>query len=324
MSSHFQRAVLAEQATQWLAGFMTDQVLLGMLKKVSRTFYLSLRLLPASMRGGVGLAYLLARASDTIADSWKADLQLRLDSLDNFTSQIEGQLPYQLWPRELIFAIEHVGERELLNKTSQLLEWLRAMPESEIILIREVLRTIISGQRRDLELFGSADEACPIAIGDRLDLDEYTYRVAGCVGEFWTRFGFVTLGDQFSEADEEELSTLGREYGKGLQLTNILRDVPEDLKSGRCYLPVEQAHDRNQILREHQHQRSVAIMAVSKGMDYASHLKGRRLRMASVMPALLAKDTLEMMQEADWGALNQRVKISKRQVYANLIKSMLF
>lgn len=303
---------------------MNDQVLLGLLKKVSRSFYLSLRLLPTPMRGGIGLAYLLARASDTIADSCEADLQIRMDSLDEFASQLEGQSPHQSWSRELVFAVGHSGERELLNNTHQLLEWLKDMPEAEISLIREVLATIISGQRSDLELFGTAGEECPIAIGGRPDLDDYTYRVAGCVGEFWTRLGFVTLGKNFSDAGEEELSVLGREYGKGLQLTNILRDVHEDLKSGRCYLPVEHAHDLDQILREHQHQWSVAITAVGKGMDYASQLKGRRLRMASVMPALLAKDTLELMKGVDWRTLEQGVKVSKRQVYADLIQSMLF
>ena len=45
-------------------------LLLGsLLKSVSRSFYLTLRVLPTGMRDPVGLAYLLARAADTIADT---------------------------------------------------------------------------------------------------------------------------------------------------------------------------------------------------------------------------------------------------------------
>jgi farnesyl-diphosphate farnesyltransferase len=35
----------------------------------------------------------------------------------------------------------------------------------------------------------------------------------------------------------------GKRFGKGLQLVNILRDLPEDLRRGRCYLPAERLAD---------------------------------------------------------------------------------
>ena len=48
----------------------TDSLeLLPLLKRVSRAFYLSIRVLPEPVRRPVGLAYLLARAADTIADT---------------------------------------------------------------------------------------------------------------------------------------------------------------------------------------------------------------------------------------------------------------
>ena len=40
-----------------------------LLKSVSRSFYLTIRILPARLQAPIGLAYLLARASDTIADT---------------------------------------------------------------------------------------------------------------------------------------------------------------------------------------------------------------------------------------------------------------
>ncbi len=303
---------------------MNPQVVLGLLKQVSRSFYVSLRLLPAPMRQGAGLAYLLARASDTIADSSSADLSLRIRSLDEFASQVAGESTHPSWSGDLVLAVEDPGERDLLNKAHRLLEWMHEMPAREVRLIQDVLKVIISGQKRDLELFGNADGGQPVVIGDRAALDDYTYRVAGCVGEFWTRLGFETLGNAFSNAAEDSLVDLAVNYGKGLQLVNILRDVPGDIGGGRCYLPVANPGDRVKLLQEHSFQHDRALGHVRQGLEYASHLRGRRLRMASVLPALLAEDTLDLLRDAEWEALERGVKISRRQVYSNLVQSLFF
>ena len=70
------------------------------------------------------------------------------------------------------------------------------------------------------------------------DLDDYIYRVAGCVGEFWTK---ICRAHVFPEArlDDHQLLEDGIRFGKGLQLVNILRDIPQDLRNGRCYVPRE-------------------------------------------------------------------------------------
>ncbi|MCX7825074.1 MAG: squalene/phytoene synthase family protein, partial [Verrucomicrobiae bacterium] len=46
-----------------------EQIIGPLLKEVSRSFYLTLRVLPGALRPAISLAYLLARASDTIADT---------------------------------------------------------------------------------------------------------------------------------------------------------------------------------------------------------------------------------------------------------------
>ena len=48
---------------------MAGDLLGSLLRQVSRSFYLSLAVLPRSLREPIGLAYLLARAADTIADT---------------------------------------------------------------------------------------------------------------------------------------------------------------------------------------------------------------------------------------------------------------
>ena len=54
----------------------------ALLKRVSRSFYLSLAVLPAAVRPTIGLAYLLARATDTIADTRLIDRAVRIAHLE--------------------------------------------------------------------------------------------------------------------------------------------------------------------------------------------------------------------------------------------------
>src|SRR5246127_1218371 len=69
----------------------TRPFLLGpLLKVVSRSFYLTLRVLPAGMRDPVGLAYLLARAADTIADTSLVPPEQRLEWLLSLRDQVNG------------------------------------------------------------------------------------------------------------------------------------------------------------------------------------------------------------------------------------------
>src|SRR5438445_13558859 len=88
----------------------------------------------------------------------------------------------------------------------------------------------------DLEYFAGATAAQIVALQTEQELDDYTYRVAGCVGEFWTRICRAHLFPTAS-LDESLLLANGVRFGKGLQLVNILRDLPVDLRQGRCYLP---------------------------------------------------------------------------------------
>src|SRR5436309_836846 len=77
-----------------------------------------------------------------------------------------------------------------------------------------------------------------VALESDEELDIYTYLVAGCVGEFWTRMCRAHLFPQ-ARLDDSFLLANGVLFGKGLQLVNILRDLPADLQQGRCYLPME-------------------------------------------------------------------------------------
>lgn len=214
-------------------------------------------------------------------------------------------------------------ERELLRESPCVLERWAELPEEERVLVLEVLQTILSGQQLDLIRFAEARAGHPVALQSRDELDDYTYRVAGCVGEFWTKLGFLTLGTKFSRFDRDTLCLWGRDYGKGLQLVNILRDAPTDLAAGRSYMPVEDATDRAAFLTEHRHWLEVARLWVRQGGEYSGKLESCRLRIASGLPATIAMETLDLLEVADWGVLSNRVKVSRARVYLALLRGVV-
>lgn len=294
-----------------------------LLQGVSRSFYLSLRLLPRPMRGAAGLGYLLARTSDTLADSAAIEPGARVDALDAFERALEGGSRPIVWPQALQAAVADPMERRLLEHTADLIRALDALPAGEAALVREVVGIIVGGQRLDLLRFGRAGAADPVALADDAELDDYTWRVAGCVGAFWTKLGFLTLGPGFASDPEPVMIERGIAYGKSLQLVNILRDLPRDLADGRCYLPVRDPRDRDEILACHAVWLGRARDPLGQGFAYAAALPERRLRAASLLPAQIARETLDRLATADWDGLCRRVKIPRRRVYLALFRALV-
>lgn len=285
------------------------------LKAVSRSFYLSLRLLPAPMRRGAAIGYLLARASDTITDSATVSAERRIAFLDIFSRQIRGEVSASPWPQDLILGLEEEGEADLLRRHIEMIEALLSLDESEADLVREVVEIIIGGQKLDLERFGAVAMGEIVALPGAEALDDYTWRVAGCVGEFWTKLGYLKMGDGFSRNPQEELLAHAVEYGKGLQLVNILRDLPTDLNQGRCYLPVDEPTDRASLMAEFEKWRVIAIEKVSHGLDYTEKLQGKRLRLSSKLPAMIANETLQGLEGGSFEKLEKGFKVSRKKVY---------
>src|SRR5205823_13191729 len=117
-----------------------------------------------------------------------------------------------------------------------------------------------------------------------------TYLVGRSGGEFWTRHCFRHL-PQVSGRGEGDMLGMGKRYGMGLQLINILRDAGADLRAGRCYFPNEElavaAMEPSQILREPQRfqpiyrkWREKAERGIEAGLQYANAIRNRRVRIA--------------------------------------------
>lgn len=309
-------------------------LLTDLLKAVSRSFYLTLRVLPAAVRPQIGLAYLLARTTDTIADTELVPVPDRLTALDDLRQSIAGhrQTPVAFHALALAQPAAPGGgtnaERILLERAAEIVSLLDNFTAADQRLIRDVLSVITSGQQLDLERFGAASPGRLVALNTATELDDYTYRVAGCVGEFWTR---ICRAHLFPRADLDEASLLrdGVRFGKGLQLVNILRDLPKDLRMGRCYLPSAQLAQAGlapgDLLDPANYSRLrpvyEALLDQSKahlqaGWDYTNTLPRSciRVRLACAWPVLLGVRTLARLRVENPLNADRRIKVTRAEV----------
>ena len=157
-----------------------------LLKETSRSFYLTLRVLPKAIRPQIGLAYLLARTTDTIADTELVPVGQRLDALTKLSRRIAGTRSEKVDFSGLLQFQSSIAERVLLERCEEAIAELQKFSAEDVQRVRKVLATITSGQELDLRRFKGATENNIIALRTDAELDDYMYRVAGCVGEFWT------------------------------------------------------------------------------------------------------------------------------------------
>lgn len=216
---------------------MPDDLLGDLLEQVSRSFYLSLAILPRDLREPIGLAYLLARAADTVADTRLLPRAERIRHLETLRAAYAGDgadVGAVAAAAEPLAA--HAAERRLLGRVGEALARLQTLPEADRRAVRDVLATLTGGMLFDLTRFPGEDAAALAALDTLEELDRYTYLVAGCVGPFWTVL-HAAHRRRLAGWDVPRRCAEAVRFGQGLQMTNVLRDAPADLRRGRCYLP---------------------------------------------------------------------------------------
>lgn len=311
-----------------------------LLKRVSRSFYLSLAILPRPVRGPVGLAYLFARAADTIADTRLISREERLRHLEAFRSELRGEPPSRL--QDIIGACTgpnpHAGERELLQRLPDCFGHYRELDKGDRDRIRNLLMTITEGMIWDLTTFPGEDEGRLVALEKREELDRYTYHVAGCVGEFWTEI-HVAHRPRLAAWNVEAMKQKGVRFGKGLQMTNVLRDLAGDLRHGRCYLPLNDLTrvglapadllDPGAILKLGpliMELLALTLEHYDAGWEYTLAIPRAewRMRLACAWPLLIGLRTLKLLAGSP-NLLDPRegIKIPRSVVYAILARSLL-
>lgn len=318
-------------------------LLTDVLKGVSRSFYLTIRVLPAGLRQPVAVAYLLARAADTIADTRALPPPQRLERLLAFRAQVQGLAAQDAIPGIVTGIRQNVdraspAEMALLGSLGQVFNLLEALPPGDREQVRRVVVTLTRGMELDLTTFPAEDSESLSALRTPEALDCYTYLVAGCVGQFWTLVAMIHQ-PRTSCWDAERMSALGVRFGKALQLTNVLRDIPRDLRNGRCYLPEEDLLRAgvapDDLLDPSNAGRARAalttwIRAALEHFDAAEEYLLEtprlclRLRLAALWPILLGLATLEKVARNDsWLDPSRPMRVKRRWVYGMMARSLV-
>lgn len=315
------------------------QGLLGTpLKRVSRSFYLTLKVLPRSVRQPMGLAYLFARAADTIADTALLSRADRLKYLELFREAVRsgGAGPLSSIRDALSTSCGDAPEREVLLRLDEASGLLHSLDPADQSMIKSLILTLTEGMVGDLATFPGEDEGRLVALETRADLDRYTYYVAGCVGEFWTDI-HMAHRPSLAGWDRATMVRLGVRFGKGLQMTNVLRDLPKDLRIGRCYLPRQDLEalglrpadllDPTAIVKVKPLLRELLAMTLDhyqEGWAYTLAIPRQevRMRLACVWPLFIGLKTLALIERSpNLLDPNTVIKIPRRSVYGLMVRS---
>ncbi|MFM0440244.1 MULTISPECIES: phytoene/squalene synthase family protein [Paraburkholderia] len=321
----------------------TRAFLLGpLLKGVSRSFYLTLRVLPVGMRDPIGLAYLLARAADTVADTSLIAPEQRLQLLLALRDQVNGVSSdgalFQRMAAEVAGQQTQSDEKVLLESLGPALDVLGQLDESDRKAVRGIVSTLTEGMEFDLRTFPDERSGRIAALREYSELDRYTYLVAGCVGEFWTTMTYAHMPGTLKERPET-MASRGVRFGKALQMTNVLRDCGKDLRIGRCYLPQtlldQHGLSPQDLLSPANSLRARPLMTellrttldhFREALDYTLAIPAFsvRLRLACLWPILIGLETLMLLVDnAAWLDPQKVSKVRRNTVYRIIASSLL-
>ncbi|AFE08434.1 Phytoene synthase [Corallococcus coralloides DSM 2259] len=208
------------------------------LPRVSRTFALNIPLLPEPLDLAVTVAYLLCRIADTLEDEAPGALHgALLDELGGLVSLEPGwEARARSFARRARLALRDEAppaEAELVSETPTVLETLASLPSWVHPPIARCVRTMAGGMNQIQRMHGGSGQV--MGLPDLQATFMYCYYVAGVVGEMLT--GLFVASSPRVAWREERLMSRAPAFGRALQLTNILKDVREDLDRGSCWLP---------------------------------------------------------------------------------------
>jgi len=266
--------------------------------RASSSFTAAFRLLDPPRRRAMEALYAFCREVDDVADDcsdqvvaqqtlhWWRD-QLHRWKLVDQTGRAAGSSAQEPPRHPVILALAPAMARY-------------QMEESDLLLI-------LDGVERDLY---------PLTFSDWTELDHYCDQVAGAVGRCSARV--------FGPCQRATLD-YATDLGLALQYTNILRDIGEDARRGRVYLPscCLQAHqlDRAEVLGLQDSPRLRAALAdlavrahrlYDQALDRLNDLptSERQAQRPGLVMAAIYRDLLRAIQELDYDVLHQRVALS--------------
>jgi farnesyl-diphosphate farnesyltransferase len=295
------------------------------LPAVSRTFALSIRMLPGELGRAVLTAYLLCRIADTLEDEPAMPATEKAALLDELLRCFEDSVAADAFPGRVASLTGEPAHVRLTRHTDLVFVVYRSLSPATRGHVQRWVGEMIGGMRKFLLLYPHG-----IRIQSLEEYREYCYYVAGTVGYLLTDL-WHEHAPSIGERQYRVLREKCRAFAEALQTVNILKDVATDAEhENSIYIPEE-------LLREHGSSHAEILhtdrlrgtrAALATLVTLAQHdLEGARsyllliprravpIRLFCVLPLLFAYATLrDLTQMPHALAQRQVVKISRREV----------
>ena len=209
------------------------------LPAVSRTFALSIRVLPGALGDAVLAGYLICRIADTIEDEPVMTADRKAVLLDELTRCFDDPAAADAFPDRVRDMQGEPAHVRLTRNADLVFLRFRALPEATRAHVRRWATEMIVGMRKFVLLYPHG-----IRIQSIEEYREYCYYVAGTVGymltDLWHEHARSIGAERY-----EVLRQRSRAFAEALQTVNILKDVARDAEhENSIYVP-------EQLLREH-------------------------------------------------------------------------
>lgn len=206
----------------------------AILGSVSRTFALTIPLLPPAIEMVVGNTYLLCRIVDTIEDAAELSPLEKQGLSKLFLEAVLGTIPVASFVDPCLNALKgysNVDELDLIAHTPTVLRILHTFPNRDQAAVSRCISIMSDGMSH---FHGRQTQD---GLKDLAEFEEYCYVVAGVVGELLTSiFSHYSPGFAKQITGHEQLAIA---FGQALQMTNILKDSPEDSARGVSWKPAQ-------------------------------------------------------------------------------------
>jgi len=303
------------------------------LNKVSRTFALNISILPGKLQHRVLLSYLFCRMADTLEDDKALVTSEKIKLLRQFKSIFTEDSGQMSKLDSLIAGLPgHWNDSKewdhLLTYHSKIVfELYLKLPPAQMNIIAKWVSEMCEGMGEFAARETPADSNQ--LIPNMRELDRYCYYVAGTVGNLLCDL-FYKHSRLITKKSKEKLEKLSVSFGLGLQLTNILKDVTDDLERNVVYIPQSLLDNYNLTVANFKLEenrvaaRALTSILLEKARD---HLKDAieytcvlprlepRLRLFCLWPLFMAVDTLILISETKGNYhTSTKIKISRANI----------
>lgn len=298
---------------------------------VSRTFALSIERAGDLLSDYTCVGYLLCRIPDTVEDCSQIPTEEKLRLLKIYGKILQSHEKRQKLIDDFIKNLDKSGlegpQADLIRNTSEVFRSF----ESFYGNIRQSMIDHVSNMVKGMRSIIRRYDKHGVRIKDMDEFSEYSYYVAGTVGELLTDLFQTT--ENLSSSVTADLEKNSKDFGEALQTVNIIKDIFKDYKEeNNIYIP-------NSILKKHGTSQEKMLKTEEKTLKAIDQIrnhsktklgvaekyikkipfKAKGARRFTIIPYLLARSTIRETEQKAEDLLNSNpVKINRSEVFSIL------